>query len=299
MVTYTLIEAPSILGLTPSGVERLPIALQDAGLGAMLRAKHAGRVDPLPYSPERDPETHMLNARNIREYSIRLADAIGPILDRREFPIVLGGDCSILLGSMLAVRRRGRYGLLFLDGHMDFYPPAASPTGEAADMDLALATGRGPDLVTNLEGYSPLVRDDDTVVLGYRDSDAAASEGGIAAANTSMMTFDLNHLRRIGVDATMRLAIDRLARDSLQGFWIHLDADVLDDAVMPAVDYRMPGGLSFEELSNVLRMAVATQRAIGLEITIFNPSLDSDGRIAEHFARCITAGLSQASVQSG
>jgi arginase len=88
-----------------------------------------------------------------------------------EFPVVLGGDCSIMLGCLLALRRRGRHGLLFLDGHADFYQPEAEPDGEAASMELALATGRGPVVVTDLEGRRPLVRDEDVVVLGRRDAE--------------------------------------------------------------------------------------------------------------------------------
>ncbi len=99
-----------------------------------------------------------------------LADAVADVVGRGEFPILLGGDCSILLGSTLALRRRGRYGLLFIDGHADFYQPEANPNGEAASMDLAFATGHGPELLTNLEGLRPLVRDEDVVAFGFRDA---------------------------------------------------------------------------------------------------------------------------------
>ena len=101
---------------------------------------------------------------------MQLADAVADVVERDEFPVLLGGDCSILLGSTLALRRRGRYGLLFIDGHADFYQPEANPNGEAASMDLAFATGRGPELLTNLEGLRPLVRDEDVVAFGFRDA---------------------------------------------------------------------------------------------------------------------------------
>ena len=72
---------------------------------------------------------------------------------------------------------------------------------------------------------------------------------------------------------------------------MHLDADVLDDAVMPAVDYRMPGGLSWKELATVLQVAIASGRAIGLNITIFNPKLDTDGSVAAAFVDTLVKGL--------
>ena len=104
--SYTIIEAPSILGLRPSGVERLPDALLQGGLAQGIGARLAGRLTPPPYDPERDPNTLTLNAQAIARFSPQLADAVGATLDRGEFPLVLGGDCSILLGSVLALRAR-------------------------------------------------------------------------------------------------------------------------------------------------------------------------------------------------
>src|SRR5215207_7903404 len=178
MSRFAVIEAPSILGLRPTGVETLPDALLNAGLIDRLGARHAGRVVPeSPYNFERDPATLTLNANGIASYSRALADAVGEVLDRGEFPVVLGGDCSIVLGNLLALKRRGRYGLLFIDGHADFYNPEANPNGEAASMDLALATGRGPEVLTNLEGRGPLVRDEDVVAFGFRDAEEQAEYG--------------------------------------------------------------------------------------------------------------------------
>jgi arginase len=95
-----------------------------------------------------------------------------------------------------------------------------------------------------------------------------------------MRAIDLQELRRSGVDTIARDVIERLSRPWLGGFWIHLDADVLDDNVMPAVDYRLPGGLSWQELHAVLRAALSSPRAVGFEVTIFNPALDQGGTIA-------------------
>ena len=114
-----------------------------------------------------------------------LADAVGDVMDRGEFPVVLGGDCSILLGNLLALKRRGRYGLLFIDGHADFYNPEANPNGEAASMDLAFATGRGPDVLTNIEGRRPLVNDEDVVAFGYRDAEEQAALRKSTAPSTT------------------------------------------------------------------------------------------------------------------
>jgi arginase len=281
-VRYSIIDAPSILGLRPTGVEHLPEALKAAGLLEKLNAEYAGCVRPsLQYSPEHDRRTLLLNAVPIRSFSVQLATAVRDVLDDNRFPVVLGGDCSILIGTLLSLRRSGRYGLFFIDGHADFYQPQASTTGEVADMDLAIVSGRGPDILTNIDNLKPLVRDEDVVVLGYRDAEQSASYGSQDIKETNMHVFDLLKVRELKIGTAASLAVRGLMKDELAGFWIHLDADVLDDKIMPAVDYRLDGGLSFSELSKLL----------GISITIFNPHLDLDGSIAKNFVSSIAAGL--------
>jgi arginase len=290
---YAILEAPSNLGLRPTGVEDASSALLAIGLGERLRARYAGRIEAPAYSAVRDPRTGILNAQAIAAYATTLADAVTPILERREFPIVLGGDCSILLGNMLALRRRGRYGLLFLDGHADYWTPETEPNGEAASMDLALVTGRGPSVVTDLEGRLPLVRMDQVIAFGMRDAeldeDYLARDGGLAMP-PELESIPLAEIRRVGFESARTMIATSMAQRDVDGFWIHLDVDVLDDAIMPAVDYRMPRGLSWSELVDCLDTAIVSRRAVGLEVTIYNPSLDPE-RVA---GRALVAALSEA-----
>ncbi|HJR74357.1 MAG TPA: arginase family protein [Luteimonas sp.] len=287
---YAIVEAPSILGLRPTGVECLPEALLALGLADALRARLAARLDTPAYDPARDPETGTLNAQAIAAWSPLLADACESVLDRDEFPVVLGGDCSILLGTSLALKRRGRYGLLFIDGHADFYQPEANPNGEAASMDLAFATGHGPALLCDLEGRAPLVRSDDVVAFGFRDGDEQA-EYGSQALPENLMAFDLAAMRELGVDRAAAAAVAHLSRPELQGFFIHVDADCLDDAVMPAVEYRLADGLSVAELKRVLQVALASGKAVGIEITVYNPNLDRDGAAGRALAGLLADAL--------
>ena len=293
MNRYAIIEAPSFLGLKPTGVDRLPTVLLRHGLADELHARRAGRVVPATaYDPERDRETLTLNARGIADYSVQLADTVADVVGRGEFPVLLGGDCSILLGSSLALRRRGRYGLLFIDGHADFYQPEANPNGEAASMDLAFATGRGPELLTNLEGLRPLVRDEDVVAFGFRDAEEQR-EYGSQPLPPQLLSLDLTEVRRLGVEHAAQRAVEYLTASErpTRGFFIHLDADVVSDDLMPAVDYRIPDGLSWDELRTVLKVAIASGHAVGIEITIYNPALDATGESGRGLARTLIDGL--------
>jgi arginase len=286
---FAIIDAPSVLGLKPTGVDRLPDALHRHGLVERLGARVAASLAPPPYDAAR-PDTGTLNAPGIARFSITLADAVGEVLAAGERPLVLGGDCSILLGSLLGLRRRGRYGLLFVDGHADFYQPEANPNGEAASMDLAFATGRGPAALADLEGLGPLVRDEDVVVFGFRDHDEQRTYGSQPLAG-GIVAIDLPAIRRLGIETAAAAAVRHLARPELDGVFVHVDADVLDDAIMPAVDYRQPGGLSASELSQVLGVAVESGRLAGLEVTIYNPALDTDGAAGRVLAEALIAGL--------
>lgn len=288
-VRYAILEAPSDLGLKPTGVRSLGPRLLQHGLAERISGRRAGRLDVPEYTGERDAKTGTLHPRELAQWSPVLADAVDEILARGEFPVILGGDCSILLGSALALKRRGRYGLLFIDGHADFYQPEVNPNGEVASMDLAFVTGRGPTGLTDLEGRGPFVRDEDAVAFGFRDEDEQRAYGS-QPLPPALKALPLTAIRRLGIDAAASAAVEHLTREGLDGFFIHLDADCLDDRIMPAVDYRTPDGLTADELSTTLRVALASGSAVGIEVAVYNPSLDHDG----HAGRILTDILAEA-----
>ena len=285
-----IVEAPSILGLRPTGVEDLPDALRAAQLHARLNVSDVHRVPPLPYDHRRDEATGMLNPRTLRTYTRQLADVVGNVLEQRTRALVLGGDCTILLGNLLALRRRGRYGLLFLDGHADFYQPDANVNGEAASSELAFATGRGPASVTTFDGLRPLVDDELVVAIGMRDAEEARSYGSQTLPD-SICRFDLPTLRE-GVSRTAEQSIAHFRTHDVDGVWIHFDVDVLNDAIMPAVDYRLPDGLSWSEAKDLLRPMWTSGLTVGMDVTIFNPRLDRDGHIARALVDFLVKTLS-------
>jgi len=127
-------------------------------------------------------------------------------------------------------------------------------------------------------------------VLGAAAPDAE-THGSQRIEDATVTVIDLDNVRAAGVKPTATRAVDRLSRPGLAAFWIHLDADVLADAIMPAVDYRMPDGLLWEAIAEVLRAAVGSGHAAGVDVTIFNPTLDGDGSIARALANTLVRGL--------
>ena len=285
-----VLSAPSNLGLmAPApghepGARRMAAVLKQHGLVERLGAVDAGTVAPPPYDPARHPQTRLLNGPAIRAYTSQLAAALDPLLDGGYFPLVLGGDCSILLGAMLALRRRGRYGLAYFDGHRDFQTPQTSRTGGVAGMDLALVTGRGPELLARFEGYETLVDDASVVALGYRDDRDPGEDGSGAIFDTAIRLLDLQTVRRLGPAAASKKALQALRAARVDGFWIHFDVDVLDSRLMPAVDSPQPGGLTYEESTALIRPLLDSGLAAGMQVTIYDPDRDADGSAGQRLA---------------
>jgi arginase len=291
--SIVIVDAPSPLGLWESGVEKIPEALKRHRLTERLKATQGPRLAPPPFSKVRDVSTGFLNGPSIAAYSRQLAGELEGIWKNDGLPVILGGDCSILIGAAIGLKRRGRYGLLFVDGHADYYRSHQSPTGEVADMDLAIVTGANHALLSDIEGLQPYFKAADTVAFGIRDEKLAREHGSQDIRKSGISVLSLDDIRERGFETSLDAAIGRLTAPGLDGSFLHFDVDVLSDDIMPAVDYRMPDGLSFAEASAIIEAARKSGRLMGITLTIFNPKLDPDGTIAGNLTDCLVAGLSE------
>ena len=282
-----VIGAPSNLGLRPlrpghvPGARRAPGVLRRHRIVERLGARDRGDVEAPAYDPSPDAATGYRNGANLAAYTPRLAERIGESVDAERFVLVLGGDCSVLLGGALALKRRGRYGLLFIDGHSDFYFPRKPRPLSAAGMDLALASGHGPDALVGIDGLKPYFAEEDTVVFAYRDAGTPDEVETERFERAAFARYPIEAVRKQGIAVSVHEALRRLEKTELRGFWIHLDVDVLDPKLMPAVDSQDPGGLAFEELEEILSIALASPRVVGMELDIYDPDLDPEGSYAQ------------------
>ncbi|WP_415953624.1 arginase family protein [Streptomyces sp. KLOTTS4A1] len=281
MRRIVVLDAPSNLGLRPPapgtvpGVYKLAGALREQRIVQRLGALEGGVVVPPRYDRGGWKEGDgVFNAEAIASYTVRLADRIEHHLRAGDFPVVLGGDCSIQLGASLAMRRIGRYGLAAIDGSTDFRHPGNSEhVGAAGGEELALATGRGQADLTDIEGLRPYLGDTDVRLLGIRDDDPQREElRGLRIPNASV-----GEIRQWGPAEIAGATRQTLEIAELDGFWVHFDADSLDPSVMPAVDAPDPDGLLPEELVALLGTLAASGRCVGINVTIYDPDLDPDG----------------------
>jgi arginase len=274
MRTIGLLGVPTNSAGTISGVARAPTTLRKVGLFDALR-QHTDVHDygdvmlPDP-SPERDPVTHLIDHHGLIAMVTRVRDAVTSILDNGHFPLVIGGDCPLLLGCLAAAKNLKRMGLLFVDGHEDAYLPVQSSTGEAADSELAFALGMAdaswsPELAAVL----PLVAPADVRILGARDAGLLRAEG-VASLGDRIPLVDGDHLPAEPDVATAE-AVSHLP----DPWWFHLDLDVLSTEALPAIDYPQPGGVGWNELSLLVTTAMGANPT-GWDITIYNPDLDPE-----------------------
>ncbi|WP_238160766.1 arginase family protein [Kribbella pratensis] len=270
------------------GCYKLAGALRDEGFVGRIGAEDGGCVTPPRYDRgDWKPGDGVFNAQAMAAYTVKVADRVAGFVQQGKFVVLLGGECSNLLGPALGLKRIGRYGVVYLDGHSDFRTVDNAPyVGAAGGEALALVTGRGQADLTDLEGLGPYTRDADAVLLGIREDDeyaADAVKAGIPVWPALTIAQDVN--------AAAAGTLEHLERDELDGFWVHLDVDILDAEIMPAVDSPDPGGIDHEQLRALLHPLLAAPKCVGIDIGIFDPDLDPDGVYAAELTDTLVAAL--------
>jgi arginase len=283
-----ILEFPSNLGLKEPfagqepGVIKLPDFLKKHNFHTLLNPSQVLRLDPPKYEMTIDEISGIRNSDQIVKYSREQSQILEKVLSDHKFPIVIGGDCSILIGNSLALKNIGEFALFFLDGHTDFMWPSLSQTGGAAGMDLAIVTGHGHNKLTDIDGQKPYFKEEHVWCVGNRDYE----EWYVKAIKDSNVNYvDLNMLRQEGIKKCISDFLQMVYDKNLDGFWIHIDVDVLNDNIMPAVDSRQPDGLEYNEFNEILQSLLVDKKASGMEITILDPDLDPSGNYTKDFVR--------------
>lgn len=283
------------------GVALGPAALREAGLMDGLWAAGAdvtdrGDVELGGASTARDPSSGIIDPTALVDMIRVVRAGVHAIHEAGAFPLVIGGDCPILLGC-LGARGLASPGLLFVDGHEDAWPPAQSTTGEAADMELGLALGVTVEgLPDSLASELPRLEPDRVVVIGPRDARELA-EAGVSSISDVVHVVRPDAVAAAGADRVGADAVSHLARQG--AWWLHVDLDVLSTDSLGAVDYRQPGGFDWDTLDVLTRRALSGPRLIGCDVTIYNPDLDPSRSDARRIIRYLSQALGEPGTRSG
>jgi len=273
---------------SPPDTENPAEGLRQRKLISLLESKgHSvtdlGDLSGFQFQEIRDPETGINDLDVWVDLSNSLSRKLETILSRNSFPLLLGGDCSMLVGILSAFARRDtEVGLIFLDGHADFHSPETSPIGDPADMELAILTGRGPHKITQVAGKYPLLKDEEVVVYGIRAWE------NIAASNIEV--YDRQRMMENGIKHSVKEGLKKLSQKECP-LWLHFDVDVLDPEFMPVM-FPEPEGLTFEETHEFLSLVWASGRVIGMSIACYHPRLDVDGSAGTQVVTLVSEVLS-------
>ena len=284
-LTVRIIGVPLDLGASRRGTDMGPSALRIAGLGNALRRMGytVAREEDIPAPAMETGTPEDLKARfkpQILEVCTHLAERVVDILEQGDFPLVLGGDHSIAMGTVAGTasyfqKQDQNIGLIWFDAHGDMNVPGVSPSGNIHGMPLAHLLGKGDDDFRNIQGFSPKVRPENVALIGIRDIDAhereIINESGIHA-------FTIREIDEQGMAAVSRRALE-IVNDGTVGFHVSFDVDGCDPTVIPGSGTLVPGGVSFREAHLLMEYCADDGNLLSMEIVELNPFLD-DGNIS-------------------
>jgi arginase len=278
---WFLLGAPWDSSGSNRGEERAPDALRRAGLAGRVEVD-VGDAATVISNDRRDEATGVRALPETIAATHELADALwaGIRTHPRRRPLVIGGDCSLLLGVFARARATvGDVGLWMIDGHPDYVAASTSDTGETADLELAVLTGDGPRSLVALGEKTPMVAARHVALIGHRTADLDAA----SAAELGRLPTDLFTIGSPTVISDPSGAGHQAAAwaDRLQiPMWLHVDLDVLDPSVMPAVTYPQDGGPDFDQLAALLSPLATSPRLYGVSVADYRPDLDPDAKQA-------------------
>jgi arginase len=292
-----IIGVPMDLGASRRGTDMGPSALRIAGLGARLRGigyEVAREQDiPVPAMETRSAEDSEARFKpQILEVCTELANRTRDILDEGAFPMVLGGDHSIAMGTVSGVaahfRDRGEsIGLIWFDAHGDMNIPGISPSGNIHGMPLAHLLGRGDEDLANILGFAPKVKPENVAIIGLRSLDkgerSIIRESGIKAL--TMRDIDERGMANVAAEA-----IEAVTRGTA-GFHLSFDVDGCDPSVIPGSGTLVPGGVRFREAHLLMEYCADTESMTSLEVVELNPFLDHRNISAERTLELILSAM--------
>lgn len=281
-----IIGAPLDLGAGRRGVDMGPSAVRVANLNGRL-AQLGYQVEDLGNVPVIQPESQAeVDSRakylpQIVETCTQVAGMVDIALEAGKFPLVLGGDHSIAVGTVAGAsqhfhRRGEKLGLIWVDAHTDMNTPESSPSGNVHGMPLACCVGEGPPELTGIFGYSPKVDPNNVALVGIRSVDGPERD---IVRRSGVHAFTMRDIDERGMRSVIEEAI-RLAGDGTAGIHVSLDMDAVDPREAPGVGTPVQGGITYREAHLAMEMLGDTGRLTSMEVVEVNPVIDEANRTA-------------------
>lgn len=278
--TIRIVGVPMDLGQSRRGVDMGPSAVRYANIKSRLeRLGHTvhdeGNV-VVPNPEEQVAEGTGRRRRAVTAVCTNIYDAARPWISNGDFPIFLGGDHSISIGSVAAAAEAGSIGLIWIDAHSDFNTPETSPSGNIHGMPVSILTGDGPEELVNVGFEGAKLQPAQIVQIGIRNLDDAERD---RLVDRGVNVFTMRHVDELGMAVVARQALDRLHHYAR--IHVSLDLDSLDPSQAPGVGTPVPGGLTYREAHLLMEILGDSGQVTSLDVVEINPILDNMNMTSE------------------
>lgn len=282
MRKLSIIGMPMDLGQMRRGVDMGPSAIRYAGINERLKPlfDEIHDMGDIPIGrPEVviDKESNLRNLDLVAEKNIKLAEKVDEVVKSGSFPLILGGDHSIAIGTLAGVSRHYKnLGVIWYDAHGDLNTAETSPSGNIHGMPLAVSIGLGHRSLTNMAGYSPKVKAENVVIIGARSLDDGEKE---LIKKKGIKVYTMHEIDRLGMAKVIEETITYL-KEKTDGVHLSLDLDGLDPNDAPGVGTPVIGGISYRESNLAMEMLAESQIITSAEFVEVNPILDDKNKTA-------------------
>lgn len=280
----SIIGVPMDLGQARRGVDMGPSAIRYAGVVERLEAighevTDEGDIQVRVKKGSDMMQTNLKNLNEVRIGNTKLADKVHEVVSNGKFPLVLGGDHSIAIGTLAGISDRYKsLGVIWYDAHVDLNTDATSPSGNIHGMPLAVSIGLGHEELVNIRGFAPKVKPENIVIIGARSIDPGERE---LIKEQGIKVYTMHEIDRLGMTAVMEEAIQYLKSREVDGVHLSLDLDGLDPLYTPGVGTPVPGGITYRESHLAMEMLEESGLITSAEFVEVNPILDERNKTAD------------------
>ncbi|SDZ12910.1 arginase [Evansella caseinilytica] len=280
----SIIGVPMDLGQTRRGVDMGPSAMRYAGVIDRLQQLNHIVVDRGDIEIGRPPKYDIKNDDNLKDLeevvkaNQSLAESVADVIDEGDFPLVLGGDHSIAIGTLAGVAKKyENLGVIWYDAHGDLNTGETSPSGNIHGMPLAVSLGIGHPTLTEIGGYAPKIKPENIVIIGARSLDDGEKD---LIHEKGIKVYTMHEIDRMGMTLVMEEAIKHVTRNT-DGVHLSLDLDALDPQHAPGVGTPVVGGTTYREAHLAMEMLAERNIISSAEFVEVNPILDVKNQTAE------------------
>jgi arginase len=283
-LNISLIGVPMDLGQNRRGVDMGPSAIRYAGVVERLQeightVTDEGNIQIAAAEKTASPDTNLKNLKEVTDASTALANKIHDVMEDGQFPLILGGDHSIAIGTLAGLGDRyDNLGVIWYDAHADLNTGETSPSGNIHGMPLAVSIGLGHEKLVNIRGFAPKIKPENVVIIGARSIDPGERE---LIKEKGIKVFTMHDIDKLGMTEVMNNAMSYLKDRNVDGLHLSLDLDGIDPIYTPGVGTPVPGGISYRESHLAMEMLFTSDMVTSAEFVEVNPILDEKNKTAD------------------